>query len=189
MNKISSVTHNLGEAYRQWKASEKEKNEYKNEFFELAEEETPESLAQEVQRIYGPTTNEAVSRAQEQFPSWRVKDCEPIEDTQYFTVLLEEDPKYRPYSYVNAEDKMVYTKQVTSGAPYLDDERLKATNPSLYEQVTYEKRERRLRSLDELTPEQMAEVQEFIFEGKPTIKLAPPRKAKPEELEPIELVN
>jgi hypothetical protein len=182
MNKLSSATQKLGNAYRNWKSFEKEKNEAKDEFFNLATEEVADGPASRVERIYGPTEGDVLGRVIQRFPAWILKECDPIEDSGYFTVLLEEDPKFHSFTFVNPEDGMVYSKQVVSGAPYLDDDLLQEMDPELYEEVTYEKVERKLRSLDELSPQQLAKVQEYIYEGKPVVKLAAPRKAKPGEL-------
>jgi hypothetical protein len=43
--------------------------------------------------------------------------------------------------------------------------------------------QRVLRPLDSLDADTLAALSEYIYEGKPTVKLAAPRKAKAEELE------
>jgi len=87
------------------------------------------------------------------------------------------------FEYVNRHDGYVYSRQMNVGSPTLDDERLQKEDPQLWEDITYiPEPERTLRPLEDLTPEQLARIGDYLLKGKSVAKLAAPRKAKPEEL-------
>jgi hypothetical protein len=87
------------------------------------------------------------------------------------------------FVFVNDEDGMVYQKQVVSGPVMFDDERFEKDHPMLYHVVTHvPEPKRELRPLEDLSDEQIAIIQDYIYEGKPVIKLAAPRKAKEDEI-------
>jgi hypothetical protein len=184
MDKLSEVSRSLGEAYRTWKSSGVEKDKLRKEFFETATQAVTErGLQTHINHIYGPTMDEAKERAAIYYPAWKILEVSNREDG-FFEFLFEELPEYKAFTYVNSEDGYVYARQVSTGGINLDDDRLREENPDLYEAVTYEpKVKRQLKSLDELTDEQIVQIQQYMYEGKPTTKLAAPRKAKPEELE------
>jgi hypothetical protein len=78
---------------------------------------------------------------------------------------------------------MVYQKQVVAGPVMFDDEKFKKDHPILYASVTHIPEPKiELKPLNELTEEQIAVLQDYIYEGKPVIKLAAPRKIKEDEL-------
>jgi hypothetical protein len=127
--------------------------------------------------------------------------------------IMIEDVSLKAFTFVNKADGMVYQRQHVAGSPMLDDELIQAENPELWKKITtvpYEAwikeviyhcnsedvdkefeaflefegaPERVLRPLNELEPELLAEIQPYIYYSKPSVKLAAPRKAKPEELE------
>jgi hypothetical protein len=184
MNKLSEVSGNLGAAYRIWKKSGKTKDALRAKFFEAATEEVANrGLQTRISHVYGPTEEEARSRSATYHPAWRVLEVEEAEGG-FWRFFLEELPEFKTYTYLNKDDGYVYSRIVSSGGVHLDDERLQAEDPELYEAVTFEPEvKRELKSIDELTDEQIAQVQEYIYEGEPTVKLAAPREAKPEELD------
>lgn len=180
---LGEVTKALGEHYREWKAAEKSKNESKTEFFEVATEKIrDEDRPTKVVTLYGPDEDTARARCLRYYPTWKIKAISKVEDGEH-SFLLEEDPDYAPYTYVNPEDGMVYSRQVAAGKLHLDDDLLKEQDPELYERVTHIPQERQLKPFEELSDDDTAAVQDYIYEGKPTVKLGAPRKAKPEELE------
>lgn len=183
---LNEVSKKLGEFYKEWKEAEKAKNTYKAEFFEALTEKIRYEAQPQVQvvRVYGPTEEEARSRLAKYYPGGHIKAVDGQDGTEgYWGAVLEEDPDYVPYTFINPEDQMVYSRQVVAGKLNFDDELLKKRDPELYERVTYIPQDRQLRNLSELDDEDIAAVQEYIYEGKPIIKLGSPRKAKPEELE------
>jgi len=78
----------------------------------------------------------------------------------------------------------VYQKQIVAGSIMFDDKRLKNDHPDIYNKVTFiPEPERQLKPFEEIDDELLAILQDYIYEGKPIVKLAAPRKAKQEELE------
>lgn len=178
---IEDVTKKLGEEYKAWKAHEKSKNDLRQAFFDLVNTFVGPPASQVIQ-VYGPTEGQVREKLETRYPAWDIQAIRPTKDN-FFEVELQEKPEYMPFKFANPEDGMLYARQVSSGSPQIDDEALKEAEPELYEAVTYEVTERRFKDFDELDHDQLARLQTFVYEGRPTIKLASPRKAKPEELE------
>jgi hypothetical protein len=183
-NRLQEVTSLLGSDYKTWKTAEKDKNTQKDKFFELATEALEqETLATVALEIEADSYESAEELAHSQYPRYRVIKVVKGDDNLW-VITMEEDPALKPFVYVNRDDKMVYQRQVVEGSPMLDDERLQEEAPELWEEITYvPEPERKLKSFDQLSAEQLAAVQPFLYSAKPSVKLAAPRKAKPEELE------
>jgi hypothetical protein len=177
---LAELTQKLGVVYTEAKKWDTQKSEYRKKFFELADK-FQGALAEKIVLVTADSLANAIVEAEKTYASWT-----PLSATQVkggFDVHLKEDPKYKPFSYVNSDDNMVYQKQVVAGPVILDDERLKKDNPTLYEEVTYmPEPKRELRPLNELSDEQIVILQDYIYEGKPVVKLAAPRKIKEDEL-------
>jgi hypothetical protein len=183
MNKLAGITSVLGQRYWEWKASEESKNFAKEEFFAQATEELAASeLATQVVTLALKPEDDLREIVAEKYPRMILKEVKALEDGQV-EIILEENPAFKPYTFVNPEDRTVYSRSIRAGKVSIDDDSLAADNPDLYEQITIEVTERQLRPLEELTPEQVAEIQQYIYEGKPQVVLSQPRTAKPEELE------
>lgn len=89
----------------------------------------------------------------------------------------------QPFEHVNKKDGFVYTRQISKAAPSLDDERLREEDPELWEEITYiPEPERVLKPLEELSPEQLAKIGEYLVAGRVSVKLGAPKKAKPEDI-------
>ena len=180
---LNEVTTKLGSSYREWKKSEKDKESYRKDFFDAVTKTEPD-LEQKYLKVNALTPQGVEEFVAKKYPRWRVADLRPdSEEDHSWEVIIEERPEFKTYSYVNKDDGFVYTKQVSSGSIFVDDERLADENPSLYEQVTViPEPQRQLRPLEELEPELLAKLAEYMYEGPPKVSLAAPRKAKPEEL-------
>jgi hypothetical protein len=181
MSDLVKLTARLGKRYRTFKDKERLKEESRKEFFEAATKETEaEVLATKAVSITAQDSNDAQTKVGQQNPRWRVVGVTSLGGDEY-RVSLEEDPQYKPFVFVNPQDGQVYRKTVQAGTPTLDDDALREDDPELWESITVPSRE--LKPLDELPDELIAKVQPYLYEGKPQVKLAAPRKAKPEELE------
>ena len=102
---------------------------------------------------------------------------------EFFRMIDNRVGEGEAFEYVNKTDGLVYSRQISNGAPLLDDERLREEDPELWDQITYiPEPERTLKPLDELDPELLAKVGSYLITGRVTTKLGAPRKAKPEEL-------
>jgi hypothetical protein len=180
MNKLEEITKELGLAHSRAKEWDKVKTDYRAEFFKIADE-SHETLAEKVVSVDATSLAEAISMAEQQYPGWTPLSANETEDG--FDVRVKEDPKYKPFTFVNSEDGMVYQKQVVAGPVMFDDERFKEDYPDLYHVVTYiPEPKRELRPFEDLSDEQILIIQEYVYEGKPVVKLAAPRKAKEDEL-------
>jgi len=177
---LINITKKLGSTYAEAKKWDNNKSELRKKFFEIADKQH-EVLAEKIIATSADSLADAISKVEKLYPDWKVLSATEIHGT--YDVRIQEDPKYKPFTFVNPDDGMVYQKQVVSGAVMLDDERFKEDHPMLYEIVTHiPEPKRELRPLDELSDEQIAILQDYIYEGKPVVKLAAPRKAKEDEL-------
>lgn len=181
-DKLAAVTSRLGKSYVAWKTAEKKKEKDRQDFFDLAIEQVDKSaLAQMTVTIpTGAVANddEVIAWLAEKYPKWTLVKSEIR--PEYIRAIIQEDPKYKPVTYINPTDKMVYTRQVQEGSPYLDDNALKAEDYALWVRVSEETRT--LKDIATLPAEDLAALQGYFRFKKPVVKLAAPRKAKPEEL-------
>ncbi|HEY5443063.1 MAG TPA: hypothetical protein VIJ87_01050 [Pyrinomonadaceae bacterium] len=183
---MNEETKQLGEAYRQWKDAEKSKNVARDKFFRAVTEELEQEIPpQVVERVEASDDEQALRIAQRRFVRHRVVDVARVSDTEY-DVILEEDASLRPYSYINRDDGTVYRRIISEGTPILDDEALRDESPELWEAITEEVVERKLKPLDKLTPEETEALRPYIAMPKPQVKLGAPRKATQEELDGAE---
>jgi hypothetical protein len=213
LSDLTKITTELGEAYKAWKDGEKDKDELRKQFFtaideRLAQEKPAEKYVTIGHR--GMAEEDARERLTKKYPTWKVDELRPSGDG--WEAILVELSAYAAFTFVNAADGKVYQRQVSAGSVYIDDERLLEEDPDLWFKVTevpnrgtladllYEcgvdhlevdnkidylwpESQRVLRPLDSLDADTLAALSEYIYEGKPTVKLAAPRKAKAEELE------
>ena len=102
---------------------------------------------------------------------------------EFFKILDEKIGKGEAFEFVNKKDGLVYSRQISRGAPSLDDDRLRKEDPELWDEITYvPEPERTLRPLEDLSPEQLAKVSSYLLPGKITPKLGAPRKATLDDL-------
>lgn len=182
MSNLQGITNKLGSSYDMWKVWEKEKEATKKEFFnevtKLLSEETP---AQILEEVYASDADVARERAAKKFPRFKVLDV-ILDKPGVYRVALEENPAYRSFQYVNEDDGMIYQKTVVEGSAILDDDRIKEEDPEFWEEISFVPTDRQLKPLEELSSTQLAKLAEYMYAGKPTVKLTAPRKAKEEEL-------
>jgi hypothetical protein len=176
------IVTDLGKKYIDWKRSEQAKNELRDEFFRQVDEHLKDEVPPQIV-VEFPTDNEeeALRQAQRQYVRHRVVSTSQIEGG--YQVILEENSELRPFTYINPADGKVYQRIISEGSPILDDEGIQEEKPELWQSITEEVTERRLKPLDQLTPEQLDELQPYISMPKPQPRLAAPRWAKPEELD------
>lgn len=182
--KIEEILAELGPAYIGWKENEKKKDKLKKEFFETATEELQgETLAKKTVKLPGPTEDEATELCKKKYPGWIIDQVILSPDTDlegWFRFTLSEDPALQPYT---AEYEGVeFSRQIVSGSVFVDDERLKKEDPELWDEITFipppPPPKRRLRVIEELEPELQAKVQEYMYEGPPTVKFPAPKVVK-----------
>lgn len=194
--------------YDAWKYNEKLKTVWKDIFFKFATRLSREnSLAERVVEEKADHPDIAREKAAKRYPLWEIEDTRvhPAKEGWY-EIIIVENPEYKAFSHEC--NGRVFQRQVVAGSIYIDDERLKAEDLTLYKEVTFipdeetikgmlyesgvHQRElderfeellvhyplsRQLRDLEELEPEQLAGLQEYIYEGKPVVKFPAPKKA------------
>lgn len=176
---LTEITGQLGRYYDDWKESEGAKNSAKEAFFEAATREVPVRSWSEI--IEADNEEDALRIAQRKFHQHNVTDV--VKSGDDWEVFLEEDPSLNPYSFINKEDGRVYSRQVVQGSPMLDDGAVLADDPELWDRITEEIVSRQIRSFDDISDEDLKKIGKYLYLPRPTVKLASPRKAKPEELE------
>jgi hypothetical protein len=225
MTNLEELTEDLGEAYDAFKDAEKrfagedkkKKNResgLKEAFFDAATEAVAQATLAQKTVTVPSGVEDPEYYALKRNPRWRVIEVVDLSQQPGFAgVVLEEDPQYKPFVYVNRKTKRVWTRSVRDGSPWLDDEELRESDPELWKRITrlyndqfirellyhanidpdeiddhiaaieeeFES-ERTLLPLENLDPDDLAGVQEYMYPGKPVVSLSAPRKAKPEEL-------
>lgn len=190
MNKLSEITKLLGIAHAESKKAEKELKTYRSEFFEAIDDEiiSTETFARQTITFIPPKTEDdaedLITYVNRFYPGWRIVDVGSKRNTH----IIEEDPAFKKFVYVNHEDGNIYRRNVSQSGPSLDDERLKRENPKLWERITEVKiiprqETRVLKDLETLPNKDFSEIQEYLVPGPMTVKLDAPRKAKPDELD------
>jgi hypothetical protein len=178
---LNDVTRRLGENYDLYKEYEKAKNRLRDQFFERVTEELAEEVPPQIIAEYEGDEEQALRQAQRQYVRHKVISTEKTKGG--YKVILEEDPAFRPFEYVNPSDGRVYRRSVVAGSPSLDDDALQEENPELWHSITEVVVKRELKPLEDLTPEQVAELQPYITMPEPQVKLTAPRRATQEELD------
>jgi hypothetical protein len=177
---LIDITRELGSAYKEAKKWDNSKTEFRKKFFELANQ-SHETLAEKIVFVNANSLAEAIFESEKLYPDWTPLSATETENG--YDVRIKENADFKPFTFVNPEDGMVYQKQVVSGPVMLDDERFKKDYPDLYEAVTHvPEPKRELRPFEELSDAQISILQEYVYEGKPIVKLAAPRKLKEDEL-------
>lgn len=186
MSNLTRITRLLGSRHRKFKKAEELHKKSRNKFFEAALEQNSErTLAKRT--IDVPATSETQAReiAGRQHPTYDVVTVSPIDvdgkEENEYRVTLQENPKFLPFTFVNKEDGMVYSKSIRAGSVQLDDDLLKEQDPELWEEIT--EPQRVPKDVAELTEEQLAKLKPYLFETEPRLVLNAPRKAKEEELD------
>jgi uncharacterized protein YnzC (UPF0291/DUF896 family) len=180
---LDDVTQRLGRSHKKWKEAEQQKNKLRDEFFAAVNEELANELAaQSIVDVEGQDEEEVLRIAQRRFQKHRVVDVRQ-ESATTWKVVLEENPEYRDFQYINPEDGQVYSRIVAEGAPFLDDDAIREENPELWDKITHEVTTREMKPVESLEPEVLAQLRPYLTSPKPSIRLGNPRRAKQEELD------
>lgn len=182
MSNLGDITSKLGEEYRAWKAHEKTKEAARKEFFSAVNQHLSGKRAEKLVEVAAPSEEQARQELERRYPAWSIDDMRVSSEGRYEAIIVE-NPEFQKFTFVNSEDGYVYGRSVSSGSIFLDEDRLQAENPELWERVTFvPEPQRQLKSFDELSKEDLAALTDFMYEGKPSVRLLPPRKATEEEL-------
>jgi hypothetical protein len=212
MTSLEVVTREFGLAYSGAKQAEAAKTKAQRAFFDACTRALSESTLG--QRLVVVDTREI-----ENVPEYVEIQCPGYTYVSHTDehILVQEDPAVMKFQFINEDDGYVYGRTNSEGAPSLDDERLRAEDPALWDEISawaepwYSMFKEVLKTwlplvseleielyLDEYlakagllktitdpnswTEDTVEKVSQYMVPGKITVKLVPPRKAKPEEL-------
>jgi hypothetical protein len=178
---LSQITKDLGSTHKSSKELEKKLKDCRAKFFEAVDEQILSSETLARQTITVPEDVEPEAYVKQFHPGWRVVDP----GSKEHTYIIEEDPSFKKFVYVNHDDGNVYRRNVSQAGPSLDNERLKEEDPDLWKRISVSKvqRVRVLKDMEEISNKDLAAMQEYFVPGPMTVKLDAPRKAKPDELD------
>lgn len=215
---LVELTTDLGETHALKKESTAELEQLRKDFFDEATKAcAAKALARKTAtlELEGLPIEEAQALIYRKNPGWTIVEVQ--EDEGGFKAILEEDPAFADFVFINPEDKQVYRRQRVDGTMVLDDEMCQGSDPDFWYEITtwrdydalaeliyesgvdhteIEERidawaeqvgwPRTIKPIEEWTDNQMKRAEPFLYQKAPTLKLAAPRKAKPEELEGAE---
>lgn len=135
MTDLADLTTKLGKAYKKWKDGEKEKERLRKQFFDAVTEAAADDLDEKLITVELQDGDTIEAYVERQHPGWSLDEYR-VNDKGETEAILIIDPAYKPFTYVNAADGLVYQRQVVSGGQVLDDERLRAEDPDLWLAIT-----------------------------------------------------
>jgi hypothetical protein len=195
-DKLVFTTTQLGESYAAWKEEEKNKEEDRKAFFELAlehlrDDDKLELRTKVVEVVLAVASLElAQQKAERRHPRFRVQGVQKVAEADdgsahHYKVVLQENPEFVSFTFINEHDERVYQRRVDDGPLRIDEDEFEEQNPSLYLSLCKETWGGKLVicPLDLMTPAVRQSVAEYIYPGPPKVVLAPPRAIKPEDLE------
>jgi len=177
---LQDVATDFGISYGASKLAEKELAAEKDVLYaRLDERDADEKLAHKTVNVPIIANVTPDQWLETYYPGWRFANPEKV----LGKVVIEEDPTLKKRTFVNPEDGMVYGRTRKEGNPRLDDERLRAEDPELWERITHEETTRALNDVEEISKADFAKMKKYFVPGKVTVALMTPRKAKADELD------
>lgn len=204
MRTPEQVIKDLSFIYHEWKANGTDKDKLRKEFFEsISNELSQKGLAQKSVTVEANSLEEAQDLVEKQYPSWSiVSGNEAPGEYQY---LLEENPEFLPFSIEHdgyTWARQIRSGSVYIDDERLEKEDIdlwwEATEFPMEEFILcllYEAQypaeevepliavvaerfglKRQIKSLESLDPETLAKLQKYMYEGKPSVALASPKK-------------
>lgn len=191
---LEKLVARLAETYRQYKefdtrlngeskSKKNRKSGLKEEFFDEATKASATTLAEKTTLILkedAPDDESARIEAARRYPGWTVESVKYDGPGMMWRIRIKEDPRYKPFTYVDEANGLVWTRQISAGSAEYDIDKLQREDPELWERVS--KLERVPKALESLPSEDLTKVQRYIYPGTPKVSLAAPKKAKPEDL-------
>lgn len=132
--KLDTITKRFDAAHHQKSEAEAKLAKYRQEMFaEFTKNVEQGGLAQQTVVIpsgFMDLESNPEAYIKKYFPGWEIV---LITDN---VALIQEDPSFVKFTYVNSQTKRVFGRTVAEGPPMLDDARLKLENPDLWERVS-----------------------------------------------------
>lgn len=212
MTDITKVTQRFGRAYERNKKAKTWLEKQQRALFRAFDQDLANRTASQ-RSIEIPEGEDSETYIKVHHPGWQIVGW----SADHTHAILEETPSLLAHRFINHEDGMVYGRAQVTGSPSLDDDRLRAEDPELWERITewpepwwslvfnvfvkltqrwsddtlkravstYLKEQnvqRVLKDLNTLSTHDLTLIEPYILPGPISVKLIPPRKAKPEEL-------
>lgn len=133
MTDLTQVTTEFGIAYDEAKDAETDKKTKQTSLFEAFTERLEHStLAERIVDLPADTETPLIVNEwiKTYHPGWRFVGMHEGR------VIIEEDPALLKDTFVNPEDGRVYGRTTAQGSPNLDDDRLRAEQPELWEAIS-----------------------------------------------------
>jgi hypothetical protein len=157
--------------------ADKEKAKARKEFFEAIEFSEGDLATHVV--YYKGLRPEAYIQAI--YPRWEIVKKEFNDDSEEWRILLRENPDYKNFAYLDG--KTVFQRVVSEGTPQPDLEAIREFDAELYQRITFQPRvPRELKPAEQISPEDMERIMDFMLPPRLTPTMQKPRAAKPEEL-------
>lgn len=132
---LIDITFDLGINHEISKASKKDLESSRSEFFDIATKTLEEGSLAKRNITINDNCGESVDLYIEKwYPGWRMVKSKPIDDG--FLVQIEEDPSLKKFVFINPSDGRVYQRNAIQGNPYLDDDKIKQRDPDLWERIS-----------------------------------------------------
>jgi hypothetical protein len=176
--KLTKATRSFAQKYKTFKAAEEQKNKKKDAFFAALTEHirTSTTLPRKTVRVNAPAEEE-IAWLKTHHPGWILVVSADTDKGR--RAVIERDPAYMKRQVVL--DGMVYGRNVSEKASFIDMDRLKKEDKDLWKAVT--RPTRVLKDSSKWTEEQSVALVEYMTPGALQVSIAPPRPAKPEDLE------
>lgn len=129
---LTKITSRFGKAYASAKKATLRQTQLQAALFEAFSQHLEDTIrSQQVVQVQVPEGSTLEEYVTTMYPGWRIKRV--ISDQE---IVIEDDPAYMKFSFVNEDDGMVYARTVVQGSTTLDVERVKQENPELWESIT-----------------------------------------------------
>ena len=209
---LNTITKEFGREHVKKKDAEAALKKGKDEFYEAANQALERGTLEQ-RTVQIPSSEDTQRYVDTHFPGWRIVGrAEEITLGGFDSLIIEEDPAFMPFVHFNDKDGKIYKRSAVPGSPYLDDEKLKAEDPDLWMAVSQpdpillsvldkfsewsggdivrtltrqftQEIPRVLLPMDEIDPDHVNLLANYIVPGPIEIKMLAPRTPKPEEIE------
>lgn len=178
MTKIDDIVAKLSKSYHAEKEAKKEKEQRRADFFQtITDQFSEDDLAEDLAVVEADSEEEAYAQAEANYPTYNVIAAREHPDLEgRWEVIIQENPEYKSFS-ITVEGE-IWQRQTSVGAPMVDDEKLAAEDPELYELVTEVPTKRVMKPLKDLDDVSLARLQKYVVPGKVSLKLPAPKVNK-----------
>ncbi|CAM6003652.1 unnamed protein product [Sphagnum balticum] len=129
---LTKITSQFGRAYTSAEKATATKARVQAKFFDAINSILEDQIRKQKVVEYIPTVSGSPETwVWNNYPGWRF-----VRIVDESNIVIEEDPQFMKYSFVNKENGMVYGRTSVQAGDSLDDEKLRHDNPYLWKQIT-----------------------------------------------------